>query len=297
MDLRELMAFQTILQEGTFSRAAEKLNYAQSTITNQIQRLEKQIGVQLFKRGWDAELTSAGRVFAAEIDKLIRHWNDVTEITKALQQDEIGSLRIGGIEPMMEHALPNALRAFQKRKPRMVCQITMGNTDYLSHAILQDELDFAICGEPSDASAFYFEPLYAEKIVFVVDRHHPLCEKNDISFRNILDYPIIVGGHTCLYYVHVAKQLSRYEAVPPRLNTVSQISAIPHFTKQTLAVGIVLESTALIPEIMRIDVELQQPFIPVGLLQARGMQYPAASAKRLLMEFMREEILSRYKAQ
>lgn len=41
MDLKELMAFKTILQEGTFSRAAEKLNYAQSTITNQIQRLEK----------------------------------------------------------------------------------------------------------------------------------------------------------------------------------------------------------------------------------------------------------------
>ncbi|MGO4496386.1 LysR family transcriptional regulator [Paenibacillus sp. 2RAB27] len=53
------ITFQTILKEGTFSRAAEKLNYAQSTISNQMQRLEKEIGVQLFNRGWDVELTRA----------------------------------------------------------------------------------------------------------------------------------------------------------------------------------------------------------------------------------------------
>ncbi|CAM4371243.1 LysR family transcriptional regulator [Paenibacillus endophyticus] len=285
-----MVAFQTILEEGTFSRAAQKLNYAQSTITNQIQRLEKHIGVQLFKRGWDAELTSAGRVLAAEIGKLIQHWNDVSELAKGLQQDEIGSLRIGGIESIMDGVLPNALRAFHAHKPKMTCQIAMGNTDYLSRLILQDELDFAICGEPADGASFYFEPLFQEKISFVVDRKHPLCEKVDISFLDILGYSVITGGPTCLYYLYLAKQLSRYEAAPPRLNTVSQISAIPHFIKQTLDVGVVLASTLLIPEVKRIDVELQDPFILVGLLQPRGRAYPSASSKELLISIIREEI-------
>lgn len=83
MDLKELITFQTILKEGTFSRAAEKLNYAQSTISNQMQRLEKEIGVQLFNRGWDVELTNAGKLFALEIEKLIQHWNEVTDLTKS----------------------------------------------------------------------------------------------------------------------------------------------------------------------------------------------------------------------
>lgn len=48
MDLKELITFQTILRQGTFSKAAESLHYAQSTITNQIQRLEKELGISLF---------------------------------------------------------------------------------------------------------------------------------------------------------------------------------------------------------------------------------------------------------
>lgn len=70
MDLKELITFQTILRQGTFSKAAESLHYAQSTITNQIQRLEKELGISLFYRGWEAELTPAGKIFAEEVDDL-----------------------------------------------------------------------------------------------------------------------------------------------------------------------------------------------------------------------------------
>jgi len=64
MNLKELITFQTIVREGTFAKAADKLHYAQSTITSQIQRVEKEMGVQLFRRNWEAELTDAGRLFA-----------------------------------------------------------------------------------------------------------------------------------------------------------------------------------------------------------------------------------------
>src|SRR3569832_1560288 len=106
MDLKELKTFQAILQEGNFSKAAAKLNYAQSTITNQIQRLEKELGIQLFNRGWDAELTDSGRSFAKEIDSLIQHWNYVTEQAKALQREDVGSINCGGLEVLAEHVLP-----------------------------------------------------------------------------------------------------------------------------------------------------------------------------------------------
>lgn len=289
MDLKELMAFKTILQEGTFSRAAEKLNYAQSTITNQIQRLEKELGIQLFHRGWEVELTSAGQVFAAEIDNLIQHWNYVTDLTKALQHDEIGTLHIGGIESMMESVLPNVLGKFHEQKPKMECNFIQGNTDSLSQLVLQSELDFAICGEPSDLSFFYFEPLYHEKIAFIVDHNHPLNGRHDIPFREILEYPIIAGGHTCLYYLRLAKQFSRFES-KPTLSTISQISAIPHFIRKNPGVGVVLDSTSLMTDIVKIDVELSEPFIQVGILQRRNREYLATSSKKLFMQIIKEEI-------
>ncbi|WP_338120015.1 LysR family transcriptional regulator [Paenibacillus thalictri] len=149
-----------LAQEGTFSKAAAKLNYAQSTITNQIQRLEKEMGIQLFRRGWDAELTGSGQLFAAEIDSLIKHWQYVSEQAKALQKEEIGTIRMGALESVLENTLPNCLRRFRELKPKVSYSIATGNTDSLSLALTQKQLDFALCGEPADPSGYVFDPLY-----------------------------------------------------------------------------------------------------------------------------------------
>ncbi|HEY2494042.1 MAG TPA: LysR family transcriptional regulator [Paenibacillus sp.] len=288
MDLKELTAFQTIIQEGNFSKAAAKLNYAQSTITNQIQRLEKELGIKLFKRGWDSELTASGQIFAAEIDKLIQHWNYVSEQAKALQKEEIGTLSVGGLESLTEQALPNSLRRFREHKPNVSCHFTIGNTDSLSRGVLQHQLDFAICGEPADSSFFRFEPLYSEKISFIVANNHPLAGRDEIPFEKLFDYPMIIGGNTCLYYLHLSKQFSRYTETP-FLYTASQISAIPGFVQRIPSVGAVLNSTPLPPDVVSIRVELKDFFIPVGLLQSRNDEY-VSSSKNLLMQYIKEEI-------
>ncbi|MBT2289375.1 LysR family transcriptional regulator [Paenibacillus albidus] len=288
MDLKELTTFQTILQEGNFSKAAAKLNYAQSTITNQVQRLEKELGIKLFKRGWDSELTAAGRIFAGEIDKLIQHWNHVAEQAKALQKEEIGTLSIGGLESLSEQVLPNSLRRFREYKPNVSCHFVIGNTVTLSRALLQNQLDFAICGEPSDPSSFRFEALYNERISFIAVNNHPLVGRTEIPFEELLGYPIIAGGTTCLYYSRLSKQFSRYTETP-FLYTVSQISAIAGFVQQIPSIGAVLDSTPLPPNVVRIDIELKDSTIPVGLLQSRNDEY-ISSSKKLLMQYVQEEL-------
>ncbi|GMK40447.1 LysR family transcriptional regulator [Paenibacillus sp. CCS19] len=290
MDLKELTTFQTIVQEGTFSRAAEKLNYAQSTITNQIQRLEKELGIQLFTRGWDAQLTAAGRLFADEVDRLIQHWHEVAGLVRSLEQEEIGTIRIGAIEAVMETVLPNALRRFQQAKPRMAWQIITGNSDTLTESLREDKLDFAVCGEPGDSSQYYFEPLYEERTVLIADRAHPLCGRSEVVFEDIFDYPLIAGGSTCLYALQFNKHLARYKETPTVTHTVSQISSIPHMVKGTSAIGVVLSSTSLIAETAPLPVRMELPPIAVGLLQTRKHSGPPSSSKQLLQRLVREEI-------
>lgn len=200
MDLKELTTFQTVLQEGNFSKAAAKLNYAQSTITNQVQRLEKEVGIKLFKRGWDSELTASGRIFAAEIDSLIRHWNYVADQAKALQKEEIGTLRIGGLESLTEQILPKSLLRFMEHKPNVSCHFVIGNTASLSHALLQNQLDFAICGEPVDLSSYHFEPLYQERISFIAGNNHPLAAKMRSLSRNCLVIQSLPGSYLSISF-------------------------------------------------------------------------------------------------
>lgn len=214
MDLKELTTFRTIIEEGTFSKAAAKLNYAQSTVTNQIQRLEKELGFQLFKRGWDAELTASGKMYAEEVDGLIQHWNFVMDQAKSLKNEEIGTLHIGVIETVATIALPLILRQFREHKPNITCHFTVGNTDALSKALLDGTLDFAISGEPHSIPSLHFEPLYHEQIAFIVSRSHPFAVRSELQLEDLYEYPLIVGGKNCLYHIRLEKELSRFPSMP-----------------------------------------------------------------------------------
>lgn len=198
MDLKELITFQTILKEGTFSKAAESLHYAQSTITNQIKNLEKELGIKLFNRGWEAELTPAGKIFAEKVEDLINHWNFVAEQAKFIQNDEIGMINIGVIESLV-NLMPNILARFRKEKPNIICNFIIGNTNSLTVALEQNEIDFAICAELAGQFPYTFEPLYEEELVFIVSKKHPLANnQKKYTLNELCNYPIVFGGKNCI---------------------------------------------------------------------------------------------------
>ncbi|NIK69512.1 LysR family transcriptional regulator [Paenibacillus sp. BK720] len=283
MDLKELTAFQTILQEGSFAKAAAKLNYAQSTITNQIQRLEKELGFQLFDRGWEAELTPAGQIYAAEVDRLIQHWHYVSDQAKAILREETGTLRIGMLEMLARQIMPEALSRFREEKPHIACQFVIGNTDLAASELRRKQLDLAICGEPPELTGLRFEPLHEEKIVFAAAKDHPLHLHGEgkLPFQELLPFPMVVGGPTCLYYLHLSRQLARFDSMP-LLHSVSQISAIPGFAARPPFIGVVLASTPLSDQVKPLAVDWEEPTIPVGLLDRRDTVYPSAARERLI---------------
>ncbi|KJD44625.1 LysR family transcriptional regulator [Paenibacillus terrae] len=287
MDLKELTTFRTIIEEGTFSKAAAKLNYAQSTVTSQIQRLEKELGFQLFKRGWDAELTAPGKVYAEEVNGLIQHWNYVLDQAKSLKKEEIGTLHIGVIETVAASVLPAVLLQFREHKPNMTCHFTVGNTDTLSNALMDNTLDFAICGEPHSVPALHFEPVYHEQIAFIVSRDHPFAAKSELHLEDLYEYPLIVGGKNCLYHIRLEKELSRFPSMP-FFYTVSQISSIPSFVKTIPSVGVVLSSLPLPDDLVTLPLQLTDPNIPIGLLQSNQHQQYMSSARKLFMQLVKE---------
>ncbi|MGW9530627.1 LysR family transcriptional regulator [Paenibacillus terrae] len=289
MDLKELTTFRTIIEEGTFSKAAAKLNYAQSTVTSQVQRLEKELGFQLFKRGWDAELTASGKCYAEEVSGLIQHWNYVLDQAKSLKKEEIGTLHIGVLETVAATVLPEVLRQFREHKPNMTCHFTVGNTDALSNALMDNTLDFAICGEPHSIPYLHFEPVYHEQIAFIVSRDHPFAAKSELHLEDLYEYPLIVGGKNCLYHIRLEKELSRFPS-KPFFYTVSQISSIPSFVKTIPSVGVVLSSLPVPDELIKIPLQLTDPTIPVGLLHSSQHQQYMPSAQKLLMQLAKEQL-------
>jgi DNA-binding transcriptional LysR family regulator len=107
---------------------------------------------------------------------------------------EIGRIRIGGLESLFDKVFPNAMRRFRALKPGVTCDFVSGNTEFLTQAVLQRQLDFAVCGEPLEPSAYHFEPLYTEHIAFIASDAHPLAGRSAISPEELLAYPTVVGA-------------------------------------------------------------------------------------------------------
>lgn len=283
MDLKELKAFQAVIQEGTFSKAAQKLNYAQSTITNQIKRLEKELGFQLFVRGWEAELTPSGQLFAKEIDQLILHWRFVLEQSQKLQKEEIGTLK----EPIAATILPSVLQIFRRHKPNITCHFIIGNTDFLYKLLLKGEIDFAIAGEPV-MNTLPFEELYKEEMSFIIAKQQADQVGTISLIKDLYQQPLIIGGESCLYHMKLQKELSRIN-VEPFTYTISQISAIPSFLKEFPSVGVVLSSIPLSDEFVQIPIEMEDPFISIGILTHKEPLLSLEKTQQLLLDLFRQE--------
>lgn len=289
MDIKELRTFQTIVAEGTFTRAAEKLHYAQSTITNHIKRLEKELGIQLFERGWDAKLTESGKIYAKEVDSLIHHWQSLKEKATNLKQEEVGNLYIGVTEMLTKQVLPDTIKFFNQVKPKIGCQITINHSNALAKSLLIDGLlDIVCCGEPTDMKGLQFLPLYQEEISLIVCADHPLLKLANLTLADSLSYIFVTGGPDCLYRLQLDRELASYRTEPV-CHSLNQISAIPTMIQATNFVGVVLKSTSLPANIKRLNLILKNHQLPIGLLQ-RKQDPPLSQTKMLFRDYLEKAI-------
>ncbi|HSJ68634.1 MAG TPA: LysR family transcriptional regulator, partial [Anditalea sp.] len=110
MDLRQLRYFLTLADELHFGRAAEKLFIVQPALSKQIQGLEKELNVLLFKRNKrKVELTNAGKYFRDEVNQIVEKLERVKNQTRLIQEGDKGELRIGYVGSCIHTFLPDLL--------------------------------------------------------------------------------------------------------------------------------------------------------------------------------------------
>lgn len=203
MDIKTLKTFQMIVNYGSFIRAAEELNYAQSTVTMQIQKLESDMGIQLIERGKKIKLTEAGRMFYEQSLHIVKDMEQLQENMDNLQRGTAGDLRIGVTEPTASYRLPEILKRFLTHYPNIRVSVEFGNTPTLSERVLKGDIDLALCSAPDLGTELYFEPLFRERFVVLMPENHPLAQKKRLGRR-------IYRGSGCLLRrppVHIVANL------------------------------------------------------------------------------------------
>jgi LysR family transcriptional regulator, regulator of the ytmI operon len=269
MEFRHLQTFQAIAQEGSFLKAAEKLQYAQSTITLHIQQLEAELGVKLFsRRGKRTELTFAGRTLQEHADYLLHRAANLQQTMNDLVAGEAGHLRIGSIEPVASVHLPALLAEFCHEHPKVRLTLEVGVTQAISHRVAAGILDVGICSPPNANLDLAFELLFQDPIALLIPKTHRFVTLEHISIASLAGERLILTEEHCPYRNILEKALLPHGINPFSGIEVMSLEAIKQMVKCGLGVGVMPAAAITSPPantITRTISELELK-LPVGII-------------------------------
>ena len=272
MEFRHLKTFQAIAQAGSFLKAAEKLQYAQSTITLHIQKLESELGVRLFSRkGKRTELTAAGKTLENHADQLLHRATQLQQAMTDLVTGEARHLRIGSIEPVASVHLPPILAPFCQQHPKLQLTLEVGITRVISQKVADSKLDFGLCSLPAANLGLKFEPLFEDPITLLLPAAHPLARVEKISVAALAEERLILTEEHCPYREVLEKALLPHGVNPFMGTEVMSSTAITQMVRYGLGIGVLpndallgsLPQETVIRSITGLDLSLQVGLVSI----------------------------------
>ena len=175
--------FLKVCETGSFSKAAEALNYTQSGISQMMAGLEEELGVQLFAR----------------INRGVTLTDNGTRLRQAafnINHKVEGKLRVGSISSITTLWMPEVVHYFKENYPKVKIEILDGNYDEIREWIIRGQVD---CGFLSSivADDLKFYPLRDDPLCAVFPEGHPLAERSSVTLPQLFQYPLIIETPGC----------------------------------------------------------------------------------------------------
>ena len=193
VELRHLRYFLAVAEELHFSRAAERLQIAQPALSQQIRKLETEIGVALFHRTKrTVELSAAGQAMVRPARQALAEAAAAVEAAQRAARGETGHLRIGFIESAAMTFVPEAVRRFSADHPDVGLSLSELAVDAQVEGLRSGLLDVGILRLPAEPTASSLPRSPTRGLVVVTPDSHPLAERKRISPRALAGEPLIL---------------------------------------------------------------------------------------------------------
>lgn len=184
MEIHQLEYVLAVEKFRHFSRAAEEICISQSTLSQQIRKLEEELGIPLFERTTrNVHPTSAGKEFIVYAKRIM---GEIERARQAMLEHNSlgrGKLVIGAIPIIGYLGITSAIAKFQKTYPGIELEIKEAGSDLLSKWLHETEIDVAFLTYRGQAGGIDFSPLMEDEIVLITDHSHPLAQRKRIHLR------------------------------------------------------------------------------------------------------------------
>jgi LysR family hydrogen peroxide-inducible transcriptional activator len=198
MDLGQLRYFSKIVEHRSFTRAAEDCFVSQPALSQQIGKLERELGQPLFERqGRTIRLTPAGQMLQTHAEKILHLVEDAKR--QITDDGETGKILLSAIPTVAPYLLPEILTKAGQQFPKASIVVSEDTTDNLLKRCSNGEIDFGFVAVPAKSKYLTVEPLFEEELLLALPVDHPLCLKEQISIDDVRDEQFVLLGKThCL---------------------------------------------------------------------------------------------------
>lgn len=238
MDLQALRFFRAIATEGNLSKAAQKLNYAQSNLSTKISQLERELGAELFVRyNHGVTLTPKGEQLLQYAVTLL----DLAEETeKALKDNGTakGNLNIGSMQSTATTFLPGLLATYHRNNPNVTLCIKTGSTEASLRDVLDHSLDGAFVAGPVRHPGLGVQVVEQERLVLISAR----TDAEETPAAALLRQPLLVFPQGCSYRKVLERWLDSEGLLAEKIMEFNSLSAIIASVSAGLGVSIFPEA-------------------------------------------------------
>ncbi|MGW1408265.1 LysR family transcriptional regulator [Streptomyces sp. NPDC002403] len=195
VDTRLLRYFVAVAEEGSLTRAAERLFVSQPALTKQIKQLEALLGVRLFTRSRTGmALTEPGRALGERVPALLAEWDQVLRETRSAADRAARVLRVGFMASAANEATPRIIAEFARRRPGWRVDMRQAAWSQPSAGLADGDADVALLRLPFPGQdALRTVVLFTEPRWVALPAGHPLAAREVIAFRDLWDEPFVAA--------------------------------------------------------------------------------------------------------
>ncbi len=186
MEIHQLRYFVAVAEEGSFSRAAAKVRVAQPSLSQQIRKLEAEVGQPLFDRlPRSVVLTEAGHCLIDYARQILASIVEARRCVDELKGEVAGELAVGAIPTIAPYVLPGLVRKFQEHYPQVTLEIVEDVTEGITRRVEAGELDVALASTCQPSPTLRRESLGNEPLLALVPEGHPLAKKTLVELDDL----------------------------------------------------------------------------------------------------------------
>ncbi|HBC91489.1 MAG TPA: hypothetical protein DCZ10_00910 [Pelotomaculum sp.] len=245
MEMHQLEYVLAVARHSNFTRAAQEIKTSQSSLSQQISKLENELGISLFMRTTrSVQLTPAGKEFLTHAKRIMAEVIEARRCIHEYVSFGKGHISVGVIPIIGHYRIPNLLSSFKSNYPRVTLSLREKQCNELLDLLHNSKIDAAFVQKDNGAPSFQFIPVATDQMVVVTSERHPLATRKSVDLKalqceNFIVPPPASGHHEDF---HNACLAAGFE--PNILMTCSSVKTILSLVREELGIAVLPANVA-----------------------------------------------------